>query len=100
MRFFYFGLDKQNNCYRILDVQRNEAHYANRDGRFEVGPAKNPYYFDKSNLKFMQSKMNDKYYYSNKFLSYLWKNYQDKHNKAVEILIESLGFTPHRDFVC
>lgn len=101
MRFFYAGLNKQNNCYEIVDIQRNEVHHANSsDGRFEVGPAKNPYYFEKSNLKFMKSKMNDKYFYSNKFLSYIWGNYQDRFNKAVEILTESLGFTPRRDFKC
>ena len=92
-RFYYCKINGKSS---VIEPAADRIHKIDNAGDFKVG---NMYYsFSSSCCKAFSEKINDKYFYANRYLTYVWKNSRNDYSRIQRELSDELGYKATRDF--
>lgn len=92
-RFYYCKLNGKSS---VIEPAADKIYQIDNVGNFKVGC--NYYSFDESHYKDFLEKRNDKYFYANRYLTYVWKNNSNDYSRIQCELSNKLGYRAIRDF--
>ena len=92
-RFYYCKINGQSS---VIEPAADKIHQIDNVGDFKVGCRY--YSFDSSCCKAFSEKRNDKYFYANRYLTYVWKNSRNDYSRIQRELSDELGYKATRDF--
>lgn len=92
-RFYYCKLNGKSS---VIEPAADKIRQIDNVGNFKVGCMY--YSFDSSRCKAFSEKTNDKYYYANRYLTYVWKNNRNDYSRIQFELSNKLGYRAIRDF--
>lgn len=93
LRFYYCKL---NGKSLVIEPAADKIHQIDNVGNFKVGCRY--YSFSSSHCKTFLEKINDKYFYANRYLTYVWKNNSNDYSRIQCELSKKLGYKATRDF--
>ena len=93
LRFYYCKL---NGKSLIIEPAADKIYQIDNVGNFKVGCRY--YSFSSSRCKTFLEKRNDKYFYANRYLVYIWKNNSNDYSRIQCELSKKLGYIATRDF--
>lgn len=92
-RFYYCKINGQSS---VIEPAADKIHEIDNAGDFKVG---HMYYsFSSSCCKAFSENRNDKYFYANRYLTYVWKNSRNDYSRIQRELSDELGYKATRDF--
>ena len=92
-RFYYCKINGKSS---VIEPAADKIHQIDNVGDFKVGCRY--YSFDSSSYKVFLEKRNDKYFYANRYLTYVWKNSSNDYSRIQRELSDELGYRATRDF--
>ena len=92
-RFYYCKLNGKSS---VIEPAADKIYQIDNVGNFKVGCRY--YSFDSSSYKAFLEKRNDKYFYANRYLTYVWKNNSNDYSRIQCELSKKLGYRAIRDF--
>ena len=92
-RFYYCKINGKSS---VIEPAADKIHKIDNVGNFKVGCMY--YSFDSSCCKAFLEKRNDKYFYANRYLTYVWKNNRNDYSRIQCELSDKLGYRAIRDF--
>ena len=92
-RFYYCKINGKSS---VIEPAADKIHQIDNVGNFKVGCMY--YSFDSSCCKAFLEKINDKYFYANRYLTYVWKNNRNDYSRIQCELSNKLGYRAIRDF--
>ena len=92
-RFYYCKLNGKSS---VIEPAADKIYQIDNVGNFKVGCMY--YSFDSSCCKAFSEKENDKYYYANRYLTYVWNNSRNDYSRIQFELSNKLGYRAIRDF--
>ena len=92
-RFYYCKLNGKSS---VIEPAADKIHQIDNVGNFKVGCIY--YSFDSLLYKDFLEKRNDKYFYANRYLTYVWKNNSNDYSRIQCELSKKLGYKATRDF--
>lgn len=92
-RFYYCKLNGKSS---VIEPAADKIHQIDNVGNFKVGCMY--YSFDSSHYKAFSEKRNDKYFYANRYLTYVWKNNRNDYSRIQCELSNKLGYKATREF--
>lgn len=92
-RFYYFKLNGKSS---VIEPAADKIYQIDNVGNFKVGCRY--YSFDSSSYKAFLEKINDKYFYANRYLTYVWKNNSNDYSRIQCELSKKLGYRAIRYF--
>ena len=92
-RFYYCKLNGKSS---VIEPAADRIYQIDNVGNFKVGCSY--YSFDSSRYKAFLEKRNDKYFYANRYLTYVWKNNSNDYSRIQCELSDKLGYRAIRDF--
>ena len=93
LRFYYCKLNGKNS---VFEPATYKIYQIDNVGNFKVGCRY--YSFSSSYCKTFLEKINDKYFYANRYLAYVWKNNNNDYSRIQCELSKKLGYKATRDF--
>ena len=93
LRFYYCKLNGKNS---VFEPATYKIYQIDNVGNFKVGCRY--YSFSSSYCKTFLEKINDKYFYANRYLTYVWKNNNNDYSRIQCELSKKLGYKAIRDF--
>ena len=92
-RFYYCKLNGKSS---VIEPAADKIYQIDNVGNFKVGCIY--YSFDSLLYKDFLEKRNDKYFYANRYLTYVWKNNSNDYSRIQCELSKKLGYRAIRDF--
>ena len=92
-RFYYCRLNGKSS---VVEPAADKIYQIDNVGNFKVGCSY--YSFDSSRYKAFLEKRNDKYFYANRYLTYVWKNNSNDYSRIQCELSDKLGYRAIRGF--
>ena len=92
-RFYYCKLNGKSS---VIEPAADKIYQIDNVGNFKVGCIY--YSFDSLLYKDFLEKRNDKYFYANRYLTYVWKNNSNDYSRIQRELSDKLGYKATRDF--
>ena len=92
-RFYYCKLNGKSS---VIEPAADKIYQIDNVGNFKVGSIY--YSFDSSSYNAFLEKRNDKYFYANRYLTYVWKNNSNDYSRIQCELSDKLGYKATRDF--
>ena len=92
-RFYYCKLNGKSS---VIEPASDKIYQIDNVGNFKVGCRY--YSFDSSRYNAFLEKRNDKYFYANRYLTYVWKNNSNDYSRIQCELSKRLGYRAIRDF--
>ena len=92
-RFYYCKLNGKSS---VIEPAADKIYQIDNVGNFKVGCSY--YSFDSSLYKDFLEKRNDKYFYANRYLTYVYKNNSNDYSRMQRELSDKLGYKATRDF--
>ena len=92
-RFYYCKLNGKSS---VIEPAADKIYQIDNVGNFKVGCSY--YSFDSSRYKAFLEKRNNKYFYANRYLTYVWKNNSNDYSRIQRELSDKLGYKATRDF--
>lgn len=92
-RFYYCKLNGKSS---VIEPAADKIYQIDNVGNFKVGCRY--YSFDSSRYKAFLEKRNDKYFYANRYLTYVWKNNSNNYSRIQCELSKKLGYRAIRYF--
>ena len=92
-RFYYCKLNGKSS---VIEPAADKIYQLDNVGNFKVGCMY--YSFSSSCCKAFSEKTNDKYYYANRYLTYVWNNDRNEYSRIQFELSNKLGYSAVRDF--
>ena len=93
LRFYYCKLNGKSS---VIEPAADKIYQIDNVGNFKVGCIY--YSFDSSRYKAFLEKINNKYFYANRYLTYVWKNNSNDYSRIQYELSNKLGYRAIRDF--
>ena len=91
-RFYYCKLNGKSS---VVEPAADKIYQIDNVGNFKVGCRY--YSFDSSRYKYFLEKRNNKYFYANRYLAYVWKNNNNDYSRIQCELSKKLGYRAIRD---
>lgn len=92
-RFYYCKLNGKSS---VIEPAADKIYQIDNVGNFKVGSIY--YSFDSSCYKAFLENRNNKYFYANRYLTYVWKNKSNDYSRIQCELSKRLGYRAIRDF--
>ena len=92
-RFYYCKLNGKSS---VIEPAADKIYQIDNVGNFKVGCSY--YSFDSSRYNAFLEKRNNKYFYANRYLTYVWKNNSNDYSRIQCELSKKLGYSAIRDF--
>ena len=92
-RFYYCKLDGQSF---VIEPAADKIYQVDNVGNFKVGCRY--YLFNASSYKAFLEKKDNKYFYANRYLTYVWKTRRNDYSRIQSELSDKLGYKATRDF--
>ena len=92
-RFYYCKLNGQS---LVIEPAADKIYKVDNVGNFKVGCSY--YSFDSSHYKAFLEKRDNKYFYANRYLTYVWKTRRNDYSRIQSELSDKLGYKATRDF--
>ena len=92
-RFYYCKLNGKSS---VIEPEADKIYQIDNVGNFKVGCIY--YSFDSLLYKAFLETRNDKYFYANRYLTYVWKNNKNDYSRIQRELSDELGYRAIRDF--
>lgn len=92
-RFYYCKLNGKSS---VIEPAADKIYQIDNVGNFKVGCMY--YSFDSSCCKAFSENRNNKYFYANRYLTYVWKNNRNDYSRIQFELSNKLGYRAIRDF--
>ena len=92
-RFYYCKLNGQS---LVIEPAADKIYQVDNVGNFKVGCQ--CYLFNSSSYKAFLEKRDNKYFYANRYLTYVWKNNSSDDSRIQCELSDKLGYKATRDF--
>ena len=93
LRFYYCKLNGQN---LVIEPAADKIYKVDNVGNFKVGCQY--YSFNASSYKAFLEKRDNKYFYANRYLAYVWKTRRNDYSRIQSELSNKLGYKAARDF--
>lgn len=91
-RFYYCKINGKSS---VIEPAADKIYQIDNVGNFKVGCRY--YSFDSSRYKYFLEKRNNKYFYANRYLAYVWKNNNNDYSRIQCELSKKLGYRAIRD---
>ena len=92
-RFYYCKLNGQS---LVIEPAADKIYQVDNVGNFKVGCQ--CYLFNSSSYKAFLEKRDNKYFYANRYLTYVWKTRRNDYSRIQSELSDKLGYKATRDF--
>ena len=92
-RFYYCKLNGQS---LVIEPAADKIYQVDNVGNFKVGCQY--YLFNSSSYKAFLEKRDNKYFYANRYLTYVWKTRRNDYSRIQSELSDKLGYKATRDF--
>ena len=92
-RFYYCKLNGQS---LVIEPAADKIYQVDNVGNFKVGCQ--CYLFNSSSYKAFLEKRDNKYFYANRYLTYVWKTRRNDYSRIQSELSNKLGYKATRDF--
>ena len=92
-RFYYCNLNGKSS---VIEPAADKIYKVDNVGNFKVGCQY--YSFNVSSYKAFLEKRDNKYFYANRYLAYVWKTRRNDYSRIQSELSDKLGYKAARDF--